>query len=111
MKAEGVDLSEHEGAGAIWGGGVGAVSQQGRGIWERPTKPIVASGRITKRRQSSKPGMRASFYEGETADEAEEGEDKEEEEGEGEEGKGEEGKGEEEEGSDSGDEDEDEENY
>ena len=106
VKAEGVDPSEHEGAGAIWGGGAGAVSQQGRGIWERLTKSIVALGRITKRRQSSKPGMRASFCEGETADEAEEGEDKEEEEGEGEEGKGEEV-----EGSDSGDEGEDEENY
>ena len=32
LKAEGADLSEHEGAGAIWGGGAGAVSQQGRDV-------------------------------------------------------------------------------
>ncbi|PUU77477.1 hypothetical protein B9Z19DRAFT_1086267 [Tuber borchii] len=110
-KAEGTDPSEHEGAGAIWGGGAGAAaaSQQGRGVGGRPSKP-VASGRITKRKQSSKSGMRAGFREGETADEeeegeeVEEGEDKEEEEGEEEEE-------EEEEESDSDEEDDDEENY
>ena len=114
-KAEGTDPSEHEGAGAIWGGGAGgagaAASQQGRGVGGRPSKP-VASGRITKRKQSSKSGLRAGLREGETADEeegeeAEEGEDKEEEEGEGEKGEEEE----EEEESDSDDDDDDEENY
>ena len=121
-KAAGADASEHEGAGAIWGGGAGgagaagagagagAASQQGRGVGGRSSKS-VASGRITKRKQSSKSGMRAGFREGETADEeeegeeAEEGEDKEEEEGEGEEEE------EEEEESDSDEEDDDEENY
>ena len=87
----------------------GAAFRRGRRVGGRPSKP-VASGRIAKRKQSSKSGMRACFREGETADEeeegeeAEEGEDKEEEEGEGE-------AEEEEEESDSDDEDDDEKNY
>ena len=108
LKAEGADLSEHEGAGAIWGGGAGAVSQQGRDVGGWLSK--LFSHSITKCGRSSKFGMRASFREGETADEAEEEEAAQAGENEEEEGKGEEREEEEKE-SDSGGEGDDEENY
>ncbi|KAG0136169.1 large subunit of cytosolic Ca2+-dependent cysteine protease [Tuber indicum] len=111
-KASGAVPAEQEGAGSGWGAGVGAASQRAQpGKRSGPSKPSTTPGGGIKGMRSSKSGMRASFREGETADEAaeeaEEKENEEEEEGEGEEGE----EGEEVEESDSDDEDYDEENY